>query len=197
MFYLAGLGNPGAQYDGTRHNIGFAIIDALYARGELSDWRMDARANALVAEGVLAAHEVMLLKPQTFMNRSGGAVARYITRPDDAASLIVVHDDIDLALGTIRVAFDRGAGGHNGVTSIIRSLGTTAFVRVRVGVALTDESGAVVKYRGEHAVEKFVLGTFSHDEQLQIDAIVARAADACVSILTNGHVQAMNEVNGR
>lgn len=196
MHYIVGLGNPGAEYADTRHNIGFTGIDALYLRlFESTDWRLDKTANALVATGYAGEEKVTLIKPQTFMNRSGGAVARFIKTIKAAEQLTVIYDDIDLPCGTVKIAFDRGSGGHKGIESIARSLKTKAFTRVRVGVAPTTPGGKIKKPRGEDSVRDFLLGGFSKKECERLEDIVARAANAAFLVATSGRAEAMQEIN--
>src|SRR5512137_1292987 len=164
---VAGLGNPGADYSGTRHNVGFAAVERLAADGSarFSDGGGDAHA-ALIR---VAGTPVVLLKPQTFMNRSGAAVAAWLARLAlPAARLVVVHDDLDLPLGRLRVVAAGGAGGHRGVRSIQETLGTTEFPRVRVGIGRPEA--------GQAAADR-VLTDFTPEERPVATAAVARAAE--------------------
>jgi len=178
-YLVVGLGNPGVTYERTRHNVGFMIIDALEQ-----------------AQAVLGRDDVFLLKPQTYMNKSGEAVRevcrREKVRPED---IIVVHDDVDLPLGTLRIGFGRGSGGHRGVESIIRALGTKDFTRLRVGVVPTTIMGKLKKPKGEGKVVGHLLGMFARGEQKKLEGIVERAARAVAMIIEHGRERAMNEFN--
>lgn len=184
---VAGLGNPGADYSGTRHNVGFAAVERLAADGStrFSDGGGDAHA-ALIR---VAGTPVVLLKPQTFMNRSGAAVAAWLVRLAlPAAGLVVVHDDLDLPLGRLRVVAAGGAGGHRGVRSIQETLGTTEFPRVRVGIGRPEA--------GQAAADR-VLTDFTPEERPVATAAVARAAEAVRCLILDGLAPAMNRYNVR
>jgi PTH1 family peptidyl-tRNA hydrolase len=184
---VVGLGNPGAQYAGTRHNVGFAVVERLAAeagaRGFTSRFEADA------AEAEIAGIPLTLLKPRTFMNRSGLAVAAWLGWLDlPASQLIVVHDDLDLPLGRLRVVGSAGPGGHRGVTSIQEAVGARAFPRVRVGIGRPGE--------GEDAVER-VLEEFAPEERPIAQEMVGRAASAVQTLLALGLVAAMDRYNVR
>jgi PTH1 family peptidyl-tRNA hydrolase len=172
---VVGLGNPGRSYERTRHNIGFLVADEL-ARRHGGSWR--ARKKAEAAPVSLDLKNVTLLKPMTYMNNSGVAVAGY-----EAAQLIVVHDDLDLEAGTVRVKVGGGAGGHNGLRSIIQHLGNN-FVRVRIGIGRPPVGVVPVDY---------VLGRM--DEAVK--EAVSRAADAVDTVIESGPEAAMNRFNVR
>lgn len=183
---IVGLGNPGRSYHRTRHNIGFQVVDTI---AEDASW--SESSGALVAEKIIDEHSVLLAKPQQYMNRSGLSVtklARYYRIP--AAHIIVVHDEIDLPFGKIKLSFDRGAGGHRGVTSIIEALGTKAFMRVRVGVS--PEAG---KPKKGDPVTRFVLGLFGGEEKEKVAHVVATAKKAITSLITEGREKAMGQYN--
>jgi PTH1 family peptidyl-tRNA hydrolase len=170
-----GLGNPGRSYERTRHNIGFLVADEL-ARRHGGSWR--ARKKAEAAPVGLGLKNVMLLKPMTYMNNSGAALVGY-----EAAQLIVVHDDLDLEAGTVRVKVGGGAGGHNGLRSIIQHLGND-FVRVRIGIGRPPVGVVPVDY---------VLGRMDEG----VKEAVPRAADAVETVIESGPEAAMNRFNVR
>ncbi len=181
MWLLVGLGNPGREYAGTRHNIGFMVVDELARRWGVSGWRSKFG-------GEIAQHnEFVMLKPQEYMNLSGQAVQRtaafYKVEP---ASIVVVHDDIDLELGRLKVKVGGGHGGHNGLRSTIEHIGAD-FVRVRCGVSKP--------IGGKERVTGHVLGGFSKDELKELPFLVGGAADAVELILEKGTAAAMNQVN--
>jgi len=182
---VAGLGNPGREYVRTRHNIGFLILEALASQANLGF--KNTRFEARCAKGVFHQRQIILLKPQSYMNRSGFPVQKLSSYfKIQLSDIIVVHDDLDLPFGRIRVAHNRGHGGHNGIRSIIDAFGNKAFNRVRVGVGRPrQESGAV----------GHVLGKFTPDEIKQLDDVVAAGADACVTIIEKGVSSAMNLIN--
>jgi len=184
---VAGLGNPGADYSGTRHNLGFATVERLAAEGSARFFPGEADAEtALIRLGGIA---VMLLKPQTFMNRSGAAVAAWLDRLAlPAAGLVVVHDDLDLPLGRLRIVAAAGAGGHRGVRSIQATLGTAEFPRVRVGIG-RPEAG--------QAADQRVLADFTSAERPVVATLVERSAAAVRCLILEGMGPAMNRYNVR
>lgn len=186
-FCVVGLGNPGEEYTNTRHNVGFQVVDEVAARMD-SDIRRP-EFQALTARARLGRSMVLMMKPQTFMNASGRAVAAAFQDLGlDSGCLIAVYDDLDLPLGRLRIRPDGGAGGHRGVASLIQELGTTSFARVRVGIGRPPEGCAVIDH---------VLSPFRPEESLDVKNAVATAADAVERIITNGTIAAMEAFNGR
>ena len=187
---VVGLGNPGPEYVGTRHNVGFDCVDTFASEHGLK-WT-GRRGPLKWAEGRVtiegSAKRVLLGKPRTFMNLSGEAV-HYITSrwriPED--KLLIIYDDMDLPLGTMRIRMKGSAGGHNGIKSIIRALGTEAIPRIRVGIGRdsTGQTGAIAR----------VLGPFSREERDTVDRSIATASEAIASILTSGLDSAMSRYN--
>jgi len=185
MKIVVGLGNPGPQYANTPHSVGFETVDAIAASIGAS-WEEKRTFKCLMTRGTFAGVSVMLIKPQTFMNLSGEAVAPVVKYHNaTAADLLVVQDDIDLALGRLRIRTGGSCGGHNGVRNIIERLGTPTFTRLKLGVG-KDRSDVI----------GFVLGKFSPVARRVMDAEVAAAVRAAAEILTNGPERAMNAFNG-
>jgi len=145
-------------------------------------------------EGNIADADVRVLLPETFMNESGGAVKKVVKSKKDATDLIVIYDDIDLPLGTVRIAFNRGSGGHNGIKSIVESIGTEEFVRIRVGISPSVE-GVVQKPKTAASVLRFVLGRFTKVETQALAEVEMRVGEALEMIVTKGITQAMNAYN--
>lgn len=187
---IAGLGNPGEEYTGTRHNVGRAILE-LFAKREGITWREDKKSNALAGKG----EGYVLVLPNTYMNASGSALTRYIKSIKGAQKLLVVYDDLDLPVGRIKISFDRSSGGHNGLKSIERALKTRAFWRVRVGVAGSTASGKTKKPAGEEAVIKFILGKFSPAQRDEMKKVQKRAIEIIDTIVAEGAERAMNQFN--
>src|SRR6187397_1480718 len=186
MRLVVGLGNPGDRYRRTRHNVGFMVADALAARSGVTRWREEA--DAWIAEARVGGEPALLVKPATFMNRSGVAVERVLAGRGAALSdLVVVLDDVALPLGTIRVRERGSHGGHNGLRSIIDLLGTEEFPRIRVGVARESFAGDLAE---------FVLSDFPEDEILTVQEMVGQAADAVECLIREGAPAAMNRFNG-
>ena len=180
---IVGLGNPGPKYAGTRHNAGFMCIDRLAERADIA--LNDKRRSALLGEGRIEGKRVVLVKPRTFMNVSGEAVRyamdRYRVR---AEAVLIVLDDLDLPLGTIRMRASGGSGGHNGLNSINGALGTQDYARLRIGIGRPQ--GETVGY---------VLGAFTREEAPEAEAAIERAADAVQAWLTHGVNYVMDNFN--
>ena len=186
MKLVVGLGNPGTEYRETRHNVGFMVAYALVNRWRVSDqWR--EKFEALLIKTMVGEESVILAKPLTFMNLSGQAVAGlagfYKIEPAD---VFIITDDVALPLGRLRARRDGGAGGHNGLKSIIQSLATQAFPRMRVGVGRGDDRRDLADH---------VLGRFEADEREVVSAAVLRAADATDVFLSDGIERVMNAFN--
>ncbi len=189
---IAGLGNPGTDYSQTRHNIGFLVVEALAAASCLA--LNKTRFESAYVKGKIKGRDVFLVKPMSYMNRSGGPIQKFaayykINLPD----IIIVHDDMDLDFGQIKIVHGRGHGGHNGVRSIIDVFGKRECIRVRVGVGHPN----ALRNGKQRGVTGHVLGRFAPDEQESLDVTIADAVDACLSILDNGITLAMNKVNTR
>ena len=187
MHLIVGLGNPGVEYEWTRHNVGFMLIDKLAADAGVIVKRRECRS--LVGGGVIEDRRSKLVKPQTFMNLSGEAVACLIAKDELAEvgkSLIVISDDLALPFGAIRLRARGSAGGHNGLKSIIDALGTNDFIRLRIGI------------QPEHPVsdaKKFVLDEFASAERRALKEILERSAEAVRSVLRDGIAKAMSLYN--
>ena len=186
MKLVVGLGNPGSEYRETRHNVGFLVADEIARRWRLSDaWR--EKCEALHVRTTVGDEAVIVAKPLTFMNLSGQAVAGLAAfYKIDPVDVLVVTDDVALPLGRLRARPEGGAGGHNGLKSIIQHLGTQAFPRVRVGVGRGDDRRVLVDH---------VLGRFEAGERETVSAAVLRAADASESFLADGIERVMSVFN--
>ena len=187
MRLIVGLGNPGEEYQWTRHNLGFMLIDKLAAEADVTVRRRDCRS--LIGSAVIEGERTRLVKPQTFMNLSGEAVACLLAKEsvDDASQdLIVISDDLALPFGAIRLRERGSAGGHNGLKSIISSIGTSEFVRLRIGI------------QPEHPVsdaKAFVLEDFRKAQRDEVEKILDKAAEAVHAVLRDGIRKAMSLFN--
>ena len=175
MKLVIGLGNPGEEYEHTRHNAG-RIVAGLAAK-KLED------------------SKIKFLIPDTFMNQSGKFVAKYVKSKKDLASLVIIYDDIDLPLGRMKISFDRSSGGHNGLESIIKSVKSQEFLRIRLGISPATPSGKIRKPSGEKAVLNFLLGEFKKKELDELKKVSKRAAEAIEMFFAEGKDKAMSLYN--
>jgi PTH1 family peptidyl-tRNA hydrolase len=183
--YIVGLGNPGRNYEKTRHNVGFMVIDELCKRWDLS--LNKEKFKGIYGIGSINGEKVILLKPLTYMNLSGESIRPLLDYYEiDIEDLIVIYDDLDLPTGKIRLRTKGSAGGHNGIKSTIQHLGTQNFNRLRIGI---DRPVNGMK------VPDYVLGAFSEDEQSEIEGAIKQGADACEKWLTHTFLEVMNEFN--
>ncbi len=196
---IVGLGNPGAKYERTRHNIGFEIIDALAKRFPGVSLADNKRFQGTTGEfrsaggASMQDNRIVLLKPTTYMNKSGQAVRAVLDWYKlEPTAVLVIYDDMDLPTGRLRMRLSGGAGGHNGMKSIIAHLGTKEFPRLRVGVGSADKSGD-----RDGAVVSHVLGRFSPEDRKIVDAVIPMAVDAVDLSLRKGVERSMNLYNGR
>lgn len=185
MKIIIGLGNPGKRYERTRHNLGFLVLDRLAEKNRVD---VDKKKHdSLVGEWRRDGERVLLIKPQTYMNQSGRAVRgalRYL--PVEAEDLVVIHDDLDLPFGRIRVRQRGGAAGHKGIFSILEALGKEEFLRVRLGIGRPPAAMSPTD---------FVLQPFSPEEKTRLDEVISRAAEAVESILREGPQRTMEKFN--
>jgi PTH1 family peptidyl-tRNA hydrolase len=187
MYIIAGLGNPGKEYDGTRHNIGFTVIDELADAYNINVDKKECKG--LTGRGVINGNKVLLVKPQTYMNNSGECLRAVLDYyKEDVDSLLVVYDDICLDVGRLRLRPRGSAGGHNGIKSIIAHLGTQEFSRLRFGVGDKPK---------EYDLVDWVLGHFPRDEFPRIREGIDRAVKAVGVVLDEGIEAGMNQFNAR
>ncbi len=193
MKLIVGLGNYGDEYKGTKHNLGFQVIDQILNpklqapnKFKIANSKLEKLFSAEIAEGKLGNKEVVLVKPHTFMNNSGVSVSKLLNTKYHMphTDLIVVHDDITVELGKIKISKGSGAGNHNGVQSIIDHVKTKEFIRVRLGIG-----------RGEGMLHEVVLSKFRTDEKGVVEEMVKKAVDACEAIVLDGLEKAMNKFN--
>ncbi|MCG0275838.1 MAG: aminoacyl-tRNA hydrolase [Thermosediminibacteraceae bacterium] len=184
MFLIVGLGNPGKEYEDTRHNVGFMVVDKLAERLGIKVDRV--KFKGLFGEGFFEGEKILLLKPMTYMNLSGQSVqdaVEFYKIPTE--NLVVIYDDMDLPLGRLRIRKKGSSGGHKGMESIIYHIASEGFPRIRVGIG-----------RPKDDVVDYVLGKFEPGEKKVIDAVIEAAAEAAVTIVQHGVEEAMNRYNG-
>jgi len=188
MILIVGLGNPGEKPKKTRHNFGFMILDEIQQESGFSDWKKSENGNCLYSKGEIAGQEIELIKPLTYMNNSGKTVKYALKKHDlDSKNILVVHDDIDLLLGKIKISEKRGAAGHKGVESIIKEIKTKNFIRTRIGI------------RPEFGKPKnptsFVLQKFNKEEEKIVKEVIQKIIEAIKLILKEGAEKAQSTYN--
>jgi len=184
MKLIVGLGNPGEKYENTRHNVGFVALDHLLQKFEKAKntfWTEDKKFKSLIKEVDFEGEKVVLMKPTTFMNESGKAVAGYAKyfkiEPKD---ICVIHDELDIPLGKIKIRFGGGSAGNNGVTSIIDHVGTDQFLRIRMGIGKSQRA------HSDHNTSDYVLGVFDASEKRKVKTMVNQAIKDVMLILSHG-----------
>lgn len=212
---IVGLGNPGEEYKNTRHNAGRMALEYFAKQNDLPEMKEDRKNKTHVSKGALGKTLLALIAPDTYMNKSGNAVTRYIKSQKAAERLIVVYDDLDLPLGEMKLSYNRGSGGHKGLESVIRAVKTKKFTRVRIGISPRTASGSVNKPSGEKEVLDFILAKFSAgggsppkrtsvragasggkaSELDLIQRVFKKASEAVRRVVQDGPMRAMNEYN--
>lgn len=192
MILIAGLGNPGQEFERTRHNIGFLTINKFQIDTGFSDWQFEKKFNAELSEGKFGKEKIILVKPETFMNNSGkaiGALAKYYKiKPEN---VLAIHDDADLPLGTLRIVKNRGSAGHKGVESIMRSLKTQNFIRFRIGMK-TTKSGKI-PHRPKKEMAKFLVEQKITPTQKEIlKKTIKKCVEAIETTIKEGLQKAMS-----
>lgn len=185
MILIVGLGNPGKKYDLTRHNAGFFMIDKLKEKYGFPDLKLEKKFKAEISKGEISGKDIILVKPQTFMNESGAAVRTvldfYKLTPDN---IMVIHDDLDIELGKYKIADDSRSAGHNGVRDIIEKLGTQRFRRIRVGISKPAEEKAACPLSGHD----YVLGKFSPEELETLEKVSKEVLEETEKLLSQKNV---------
>jgi len=190
MILIVGLGNPGKKFEKTRHNLGFRVVDKFSIENHFPDWKKNKKVNCLYTKKSMSGKEIEMVKPLTFMNNSGKVVKSIAKKHNlKGENIIVVHDDIDLTLGKIRIVKNRGAAGHKGVQSIINELKTQDFVRIRIGI-----KNQKIENR-KQKIEDFVLQKFNREEEKTLKEVIKRAVEAIEMILKEGLEKTMSEFN--
>ncbi|MES2437183.1 MAG: aminoacyl-tRNA hydrolase [Patescibacteria group bacterium] len=207
-YIIVGLGNPGEEYKDTRHNAGRIVLEYFAQKHALPEFKQHIKSKALVSKGEITVgnttENVELVEPNNFMNRSGSSVATLAgigmltskaSATKKAHNIIVIYDDLDLPLGSIKISFNRSSGGHRGVESIIKSVKTQEFIRVRVGICPLTPAGKPKKPQGETDVEKFIIGPFKKNELEELNKIAKDVAEALELIMFETKERAMEKFN--
>lgn len=191
---IVGLGNPGEEYERTRHSVGRHAVLSFAKAHDASEWKHDKKLNALVASAKVGKEKVILLLPETFMNKSGAAVRPLITSAKKAESLVVIHDDLDLPVGSLKIVFDRGSGGHRGVESINRAIKTERYIRVRIGISPAGARGKIKKPSPDKVID-FILKKWRASDEQAFKPVWKKVSDALAMIVTEGRDKAMGTYN--
>lgn len=204
MRYIVGLGNPGEEYELTRHNAGRMAVLGFIKKEGIEEPEFDKKLNALVVKGEIVKpafakdsagkEKFQIILPETFMNKSGDSLKKLITSVKIAKNLIVIHDDIDLPLGKIKISFGKSSGGHKGVDSVIKAVKTINFTRVRIGISATNAKGAVKKSSGDKFLD-YIIGKFKPAELVEMKKVAKKSAEALRTIIAEGTEKAMGEFN--
>ncbi len=194
MITAVGLGNPGEEYKNTRHNTGRLILE-MVAKKDFSDWKSDMKLKALISKGEIEGEKMTFVLPDNFMNNSGKSVAPLIKSKKDLAKLVVIYDDLDLPLGRIKLSYNRSSGGHNGLGSIIKSVKSEEFLRIRVGISPSTPSGKTKKPTGERVVHDFLLKDFREKETIELKKIAKNISKALVMFSEEGKDKTMTLFN--
>ena len=193
-YVFVGLGNPGEEYENTRHNTG-RILLSLWGKTLSAEWKNDKKLNAEVAKVKVGNTSATLVLPNTFMNNSGKSVKQLVASIKAAEKLMVIYDDLDLPFGTNKISFNKSSGGHRGLESIIKAVKTEKFPRVRVGISPTTPSGKIKKPKGDEAVTKVIMGKFKPDELTALKKLAKKLAESMETFVSEGLEKTMTGFN--
>lgn len=191
---IVGLGNPGEEYEETRHNTGRMIVSA-FAKKIGAEFEFDKKTNAEVADGKVGKTKITFVLPDTFMNKSGNAIGKFVTSAKKAKELLVVHDDLDLPLGRMKISFNKSSGGHKGVESVMRAVKTEAFWRLRVGISASTASGKIKKPSGDTLINNFIVAEFKPSDVSEFKKVLKKAVEILNLAATDGCEKAMMVAN--
>ncbi len=193
-YIFVGLGNPGAEYEETRHNTG-RILLSWFGKSVSAEWKEDKKLNAEVAKVKVGKSLVTLILPNTFMNKSGNSIKQLVPSIKAAEKMMVIYDDLDLPFGKGKISFNKSSGGHRGLESIIKSIKTEKFSRIRVGISPVTPSGKIKKPKGEEAVTKVILGKFKPEELAQLRKFSKMVNETLEAFVSQGLEKALTRFN--
>jgi PTH1 family peptidyl-tRNA hydrolase len=207
-YIIAGLGNPGAEYQNTRHNTGRIILNMIAKEYAKEEFVFNKKLNALTVEGKVGKDKVLFIEPETFMNLSGKSLAQIVKTKSikiqvgekkiaikAADDLLIIYDDFQLPLGRMKISYNKSSGGHNGLESVIKSIKTEAFPRLRIGTAPAKSSGDAKVPHGDDKIEKFILGKFKEDEMKELKKMAKKATEVVELWIKEGRERATNLAN--
>jgi peptidyl-tRNA hydrolase, PTH1 family len=192
---IFGLGNPGKEYEISRHNTGRIVLSNIAKANDFSDWKNDMKLKSLKSSGKIGGEKFDFILPETFMNNSGQAVGPLIDNKKKLENLVVIHDDLDLPFGSLKISFNKSSGGHNGVNSIIKKVKSEEFIRIRVGISPSTPTGKTKKPVGEEKILKFLLGNFKEEELKTLKKLSKKISEALEVLSADGRGKAMSIFN--
>lgn len=203
---LIGLGNPGTEYEGTRHNAGREAVMLFAKKLKFDDFELDSKKTALISEGKVGSVKATLVLPETFMNKSGSALAKFskgAKKIKDSQGktlkafpqIVVVHDDLDIPLGKAKMSFNKSSGGHKGVESVIKALSTEGFYRIRIGITPATAKGALKKPDHDTITDSFIVGEFKEKEANELKSVLKKVVDCLEMSVMDSPERAMSEYN--
>jgi PTH1 family peptidyl-tRNA hydrolase len=203
---IIGLGNPGTEYEGTRHNAGREAVMKFAAKFKFDEFESDKKKQALVTDGKIGKGKATLVLPETFMNKSGAAAGKFAKgakkiKNSEGKSikafpdLIVVHDDLDIPLGKAKMSWDKSAGGHKGVDSVIKAVGTQAFFRIRIGITPATAKGTLKKPDHDTITDNFIVAEFKDKEASELKKVIGKVVDCLELAVSDSPERAMSEYN--
>ena len=195
MFIIVGLGNPGKEYENTRHNSGREILKLIAKKADFSEWKEEGKLKALVSLGKFGKNKVQFVLPNNMMNNSGGSIAPLIKSKKDLSQLVVIYDDMDLPMGKIKISHNRSSGGHRGLESIIKKLKSEEFTRIRVGISATTPKGLIKKPKGEKTMIQYLMAPFKEKEMAELKKTAKTINEALNTFMIFGLQRVMTEFN--
>lgn len=193
-YTIVGLGNPGEEYNDTRHNVGRIVVTSFAKSQNADDFVFDKKAKALLSFVKVGKGKADLVLPETFMNKSGESVKYFVKNKKQAQTLVVIHDDLDIALGKFKISFNKSSGGHRGVESIIKAVKTQEFIRIRVGLSKSTASGKIRKPDGKEVLD-FIIGKMKKPELDTLKKINKKINEALVCLINDGKDKMMSCYN--
>src|SRR3989344_8722289 len=194
---ILGLGNPGSEYAKTRHNAGRIAAELIAKREKFDAFAPHKSAQALIAEGAIDGEKITIVLPEVFMNQSGKTASALVKSPKAAKNLLVIHDDLDMPVGSVKMVFGRGSGGHKGVESVMRAVKTQDFARIRIGISGTGKKNQAKKVSGEEKVIKHVIGKWKPGEEAVLKKVLKKVAEAVRLFAAEGISSATQFANTR
>ncbi len=195
MWQIVGLGNPGQMYDNTRHNTGRMAVSSFANENHFPEFFLDKKSKSLISESKLGKEKIVLILPDTFMNKSGDAVRKFVNNKKAGEKLIVIHDDLDIPFGKFKISFNKSSGGHKGVESVIKAIKTEAFIRLRVGISPVTANGKLKKPSGDKIIGDFILASFKSGDMAVLKKVYKKTNEALSSIVKDGLYTAMSNFN--